>query len=377
MEKIIILEPGSYLSVEYGKKVRGGSISTHSIIEALKSKYEVHLITSSSLVEVGVFNYNGITIHNLEPVSFFKSGLLYLIQMRVKFGKYLSELIEKDNFSIAMSQANLISPTINVTKNTSTKSIMWVRAFENFYDGKINHQDTALKKLNFFLKKVFFKKMDLESLQNSDCIITNSIFMKRFIYEEIGMNSEVVYPPIDINNVSTRAPNISGNKVVIMNPTIDKGLDIVLKIAKRKQDIDFIYFGAKPSNADCIMREHKNVFFKGWETNKDVIFNNARVLLVPSKWPEPFGRVSIEGCMYGCVPLVANSGGLPETVNFDSHLVVRNIANIDEWVDKLTLLMNDEIRYLKAYWDMNKHIQSYNINSQSEKLENIIGTLLK
>jgi glycosyltransferase involved in cell wall biosynthesis len=44
------------------------------------------------------------------------------------------------------------------------------------------------------------------------------------------------------------------------------------------------------------------------------LLNHHRVLVVPSRWEEPFGIIALEGMACGCVPLVANSGGLPETV---------------------------------------------------------------
>ncbi len=42
--------------------------------------------------------------------------------------------------------------------------------------------------------------------------------------------------------------------------------------------------------------------------------NRHRIMVVPSRWEEPFGLVALEGMACGCIVVVANSGGLPEVV---------------------------------------------------------------
>jgi glycosyltransferase involved in cell wall biosynthesis len=42
--------------------------------------------------------------------------------------------------------------------------------------------------------------------------------------------------------------------------------------------------------------------------------NDHKYLLVPSIWKEPFGNVALEGMACGCIPIVADGGGLPDAV---------------------------------------------------------------
>ena len=58
------------------------------------------------------------------------------------------------------------------------------------------------------------------------------------------------------------------------------------------------------------------VDFRGWVQPQDVpaLLNQATLLLVPSRWQEPFGLVALEG-MRMARPIVATRvGGLPEIV---------------------------------------------------------------
>jgi len=44
------------------------------------------------------------------------------------------------------------------------------------------------------------------------------------------------------------------------------------------------------------------------------VMQEHRYLLVPSIWKEPFGNVALEGLACGCIPIVADGGGLPDAV---------------------------------------------------------------
>jgi glycogen synthase len=44
------------------------------------------------------------------------------------------------------------------------------------------------------------------------------------------------------------------------------------------------------------------------------ILNHHRVLVVPSRWPEPFGIVALEGIGCGCAVVGSDQGGLPEAI---------------------------------------------------------------
>lgn len=43
-------------------------------------------------------------------------------------------------------------------------------------------------------------------------------------------------------------------------------------------------------------------------------FKEAAIAVLPSKWPEPFGRVVLESICMGCATVTSNSGGIPEII---------------------------------------------------------------
>jgi glycosyltransferase involved in cell wall biosynthesis len=53
----------------------------------------------------------------------------------------------------------------------------------------------------------------------------------------------------------------------------------------------------------------------------------TRILLVPSVFDEPFGRVAAEAMINGIPPIVSNRGGLPETVGMGGI-----VLNLPDWL---------------------------------------------
>ncbi len=59
-----------------------------------------------------------------------------------------------------------------------------------------------------------------------------------------------------------------------------------------------------------------SVAFVGARAPSEVaeLLNRHRLMVVPSRWPEPFGIVALEGLACGCLPVVSRDGGLPEAI---------------------------------------------------------------
>jgi glycosyltransferase involved in cell wall biosynthesis len=75
----------------------------------------------------------------------------------------------------------------------------------------------------------------------------------------------------------------------------------------------------EPALRDLSRQHHLDaqIDFAGQQTGADLIalLNRHRLLVVPSRWKEPFGLVALEGMACGCIPLVANCGGLPDAID--------------------------------------------------------------
>ncbi len=58
------------------------------------------------------------------------------------------------------------------------------------------------------------------------------------------------------------------------------------------------------------------VTFTGALRGEDLVreYNRHSILVIPSRWAEPFGLIALEGIACGCVPIGTENGGLPDAI---------------------------------------------------------------
>jgi len=105
----------------------------------------------------------------------------------------------------------------------------------------------------------------------------------------------------------------------------DKGADVVIEALRllrlRGVEPGLTVIGDGPE-APALRRQaaeaglSAQVRFIGTRTGSELRreLNRHRIMVVPSRWAEPFGVVALEGAACGCFVIGANGGGLPEAI---------------------------------------------------------------
>jgi len=100
-----------------------------------------------------------------------------------------------------------------------------------------------------------------------------------------------------------------------------KGGDLLIEalqiLKARGRDIGLRVLGEGPERARLQeLARGLPVEFEGIKTRKELaeIFNQHRVLVIPSMCDETFGLIALEGLACGCQVIAANDGGLPEAI---------------------------------------------------------------
>jgi glycosyltransferase involved in cell wall biosynthesis len=111
---------------------------------------------------------------------------------------------------------------------------------------------------------------------------------------------------------------------------------IPLRLAAKVDAIDMVYFKAVVEP----LLDHPLIEFVGeiGDAQKSEFLGNARALLFPIRWPEPFGLVMIESMACGTPVIAYNHGAVPEVIEHGvSGLIVnsedqalRAIAHVDQ-----------------------------------------------
>lgn len=105
----------------------------------------------------------------------------------------------------------------------------------------------------------------------------------------------------------------------------DKGVDLLLaalgRLAGEGMRPHLTVIGGGPEEAALRRQAGElgiagQIDFRGPHPAVDVAEALARheIIVVPSRWAEPFGIVVLEGLACGCVPVVSSGGGLPEAL---------------------------------------------------------------
>ena len=84
-----------------------------------------------------------------------------------------------------------------------------------------------------------------------------------------------------------------------------------------------------------------NVTCFDWCNDVRDIYQKTSIILFPSIWDEPFGRVPIEAGINGIPTIASNRGGLPESVG-KGGILIDNIYNINAWVSAIERIESDQ-----------------------------------
>ncbi len=136
------------------------------------------------------------------------------------------------------------------------------------------------------------------------------------------LNTKVIYNPMEfkINNFNGKKESII---VYVGRLTPGKGILILIKsfisllLKGRKLKLIIIGEGFLRNKIEKMtIKINKHIKFTGQLPYKQTldIIRKAKVLVAPSLWEEPFGRVALEAISQGTIAVVTNRGGLPEIV---------------------------------------------------------------
>jgi len=128
-------------------------------------------------------------------------------------------------------------------------------------------------------------------------------------------------PPVVLMPLRELTPIPRENRILYVGQLIrGKGVDLLLRaLAHVASDYELTIVGT--GNARVKLEQlcaklglEKRVRFAGW-VNPDGLgeyYRSAKVVAVPSRWPEPFGMIGLEAMHYGRPVVAFNVGGIPD-----------------------------------------------------------------
>jgi glycosyltransferase involved in cell wall biosynthesis len=158
-----------------------------------------------------------------------------------------------------------------------------------------------------------------------DHAFTCSQFLTDHYRQRIGLTSTPLEPPIAWEPVL--APVESRAFVTFVNPSLHKGLLLFARLAdmlgSRRPDIPVLVVqsghsgGSFNAISGLDFSRYPQIMAAPPVPRPADYFALTRLLVVPSLWEEPFGRVAAEAMINAIPPLVSDRGSLPHVVGGD------------------------------------------------------------
>jgi glycosyltransferase involved in cell wall biosynthesis len=207
--------------------------------------------------------------------------------------------------------------------------------------------------------------------EHVDHAFTCSEFLTGAYRRDVGLISTPLEPPLDWSTVV--APEDTRGFVTFVNPSPHKGLFLFARLAdmlgSRRPDIPVLVVQSGRSGGG--LNDIPGLDFSRYPQIMAAppvpapadFFALTRLLVVPSIWEEPFGRVAAEAMINGIPPIVSDRGSLPHVVGGDEQAggggrvlpipasLVQDATHLPTaeevrpWFDAVCALWDDRARY--------------------------------
>ena len=190
-------------------------------------------------------------------------------------------------------------------------------------------------------------KERIKLLNEIDKIIFVSKWVQTRFFENLDKKlvnkTEIVYPSIHPEKKVYKK-----NKKIIFVGKLNesKGYDIYKHSVTRILDefVDWKAYSIGDESRKRPVINHKNHQELGFMRHKKVLkfLNKSEIVVVPSRWEEPFGRTALESSSRACATIISNKGGLPETT--DHCIILKKLDSNELYIQLKKLIVNTKLR---------------------------------
>jgi glycogen(starch) synthase len=209
-----------------------------------------------------------------------------------------------------------------------------------------------------------------------------NIAISEAIAGDIGAPAEIIGNPYD-DNVFKLRPGIARDRDIIFVGRLvsDKGADLLLRalslLKGPRTNLTIVGHGPEEKALRALASELKlDVTFAGAMSGTKLaeLLNRHQIVAIPSRWPEPFGVVALEGIACGCIPVGSEQGGLREAIGPCGLTFANNDAQ--QLADRLQDLLADPLLREKLRATAPTHLEHFRASAVAQRYLGILPKLV-
>jgi glycogen synthase len=198
--------------------------------------------------------------------------------------------------------------------------------------------------------------------------------ISRYVLNDTTLPFDLVGNPYNTScAVRDSDQNVKRKDFVVVGRLVsDKGVDLFIQAVARlvcdKRQISCTIVGDGPERENlqklaAAMGVERFIEFVGYR-NGDALYHliaEHNVIVVPSRWNEPFGVVALEGIACGCIVVGSNGGGLPLAIGPCGITFENN--NVDQLIDCLQRVLDDNNLRARLRMNRSDHLSRFNLDA--------------
>lgn len=193
------------------------------------------------------------------------------------------------------------------------------------------------------------KLQELKRNKTLDCVVVGSSYMKNeLIRNGFPSDSIAILPPSVADFDTPLAPLKHKGRLLYVGQLVrGKGVDTLLRalsLCTHNQTLSIIGAGNDEHYLQSLANElnlQDRVRFLGWVPHDTLCshYDEADCVIVPSRWPEPFGMVGLEALLRRRPVIASNVGGIPDWLEDGQNgllVQVNDEAALAKAIDRLS-----------------------------------------
>lgn len=206
--------------------------------------------------------------------------------------------------------------------------------------------------------------------KKASAIITSSRYASRAVLQFYSRNALVIYPPVD---PSAHLVEKTGGRITLVRGHVAKGVKTFYNIAKGCPEYKYLIV----DNRTSVPIGVKGVDIKMMPSTNDMktVWSKTKVLLVPSRGSESFGRVCVEASLNGIPVVAARHTGLVESAGLEATIPMTP-GNPKVWREEVRRLMTDQDYYNERSVKAKEHASQFSTSVEVDKFLGLANTLI-